>query len=312
MRVAVTGANGFVGQALTERLEANHVDTIGLVRPGRHNGVATLRQTDYRDKNQLRAHLSGCHTVIHLIGKAHSKSANAWQDYCAVNVDLTLEIATAALMAGARRFIYLSSIKALGENTPKGRPFDYATTPHPQDNYGKSKLAAEHELQQFFKDTAVELIIVRPPLIWGKNPKGNLASLLKWAKRGIPLPLAGIQNQRHWVSIDLLCEFLTYLAISRENLAELPPLLIADPAPLSTSDAIQKMARANNVPLKMFSLSMRAWKILQHIPLARNSARKLSGNLEVDATQTNELTGWQPAPAQQEQVPLRKEHTPPC
>lgn len=293
MKVAVTGANGFVGRQLVKQLNNANIETTTLVRPSTVN-TAGATVVDYNDTDALADHFAGAQAIIHLVGKAHHRGSQCTlADYNKVNVDIAITVANAALKARAKRFIYLSSIKVLGENTPPDQPFSYASPPRPEDAYGQSKLAAEQALQRTLEGTPVELIIVRPPLVWGENPKGNLASLLKWAERGLPLPFDRIQNRRHWVSVNRLCNFLRYLAAYPGSLANVPPLLIADPAPLSTSEAIKALAHYAGVPIRMFPIPMFIWRWLQRIPVLRGPARKLSGNLEVDIQQTHQLTGWQ-------------------
>ncbi|MBB3168351.1 NAD-dependent epimerase/dehydratase family protein [Simiduia aestuariiviva] len=292
MRIAVTGANGFVGRHLMAQLQLAGLDAIGLCRKATEQ--ANCHKVSFQDTHQVVAALEGADSLIHLIGKAHAQGQNSWQAFQETNVHLTLQIAQAALAANVKRFIYVSSVKALGETTEPGTPFNNASAPDPQDDYGRSKLLAEQQLNSLFSDKQAELIIVRPPLIWGETPKGNLAALLRWAKTGIPLPLNKLHNKRHWVSVELLCEFLIHLATTQRVLAQLPPLLVSDPHALSTTDAIKRLLKAENLPSRFFSLPQPLWRLLARLPMLRGPVAKLTESLEVDAQDSWAATGWHP------------------
>lgn len=295
MRVAVTGASGFVGRHLMQTLHAEHIAARGLVRQtGTQKTTDELVAVDYQNTDELADKLAGCNTLIHLVGKTHGKDGNHWNDFCAVNVEISRKVAIAAQRVGVKRFIYLSSVKALGESTAPGQPFTNASEPNPEDYYGRSKLLAEYTLHNQFKLSDTELIIVRPPLIWGEAPKGNLAAILQWARTGVPLPLGGIKNRRHWVSADLLCGFLTHLATCSQALSNLPPLLVSDRRPLSTSEAIAQMLQTMDLQARFFSLPSMVWRLAAHTPGLRTTVAKLTGSLEVDAEDTWTLTHWHP------------------
>ncbi|UTA49646.1 NAD-dependent epimerase/dehydratase family protein [Simiduia sp. 21SJ11W-1] len=278
-----------------QTLGTANVSALGLVRATiAPEGSPALKPVNYQDTNTLVQRLAGCHSLIHLVGKAHNRGGNHLGDYCAVNVDITLRVAAAAQQAGIKRFIFVSSVKAIGDATKPGEPFTNITKAKPADYYGKSKLMAEQRLQEFFKGTNTELLIVRPPLVWGEAPKGNLAAILKWAKTGIPLPLAGINNRRHWVSIERVCDFLAHLATREEPFNCPTPLLISDDQALSTPAAIEQMLRAQGLTCRLLPLPGTLWKLLLKLPGLGKPVAKLTGSLELDASHTWASTGFKP------------------
>jgi nucleoside-diphosphate-sugar epimerase len=285
MKIAITGANGFVGSALSKRLGQSHSLLLISRQPisSKDENIVTRNFYHHDFINSLK----GCDCIIHLAAKTHSGTRPNKKNltiYRSVNLKFSLDLAQSALQAGVKRFIYLSSIKVNGEQTYTA-PFQVTDIPHPEDAYGISKWEAEQALTDFFKGTNVELVIIRPPLIWSReNLKGNLKLLRKWSDWGLPLPLKGFTNKRDLISIDNLCDFLS-LCVEHTAVAG-KTFLVSDGVPRSALEIASLVAESPWV----ISLP----KLLQKLVVSTGIGKKLFGNLEVDIGYTLESTGWRP------------------
>ena len=277
--VAVTGANGMVGTALCPYLEERNIATMALSRP----------EVDFHSIDSITDALSGADTVIHLIAKTHSdQSLDQLPAYREINVELTERVLQAAHRANIKRFIYVSSIKALGETT-NTTPFSHTSQPHPDGAYGLSKLEAEQRVQARCCEFDIEWIVVRPPLVFAREAQGNIAFLLKALQLGLPLPLASIRNKRHIVELEDLCQILLRCVTIKQ--AANTTLLAATLPALSTPELIRKLAKENQLTARM--LPAPAWALqLVFKGLGKpEQARKLLGNLELDDSYTRKVLG---------------------
>lgn len=286
MKIAVTGANGFVGRSLINHLiEKNHHIVAVTRRPLESSKIDNCVVSNYRDPKLAKA-LQGFDCIIHLAALTHSNSKPTPKNlalYRKVNVENTLELANLAVSVDIKRFIYISSIKVNGEETYSA-PFTHNAPPNPKDAYGISKWEAEQALQKTFADNKVELVIVRPPLVWSPNEtKGNLGKLAKWLKLGLPLPSSAKNNRRDILSLINLCEFLT-VCTDHPN-APGNTFLISDGTPRSSIE-IAKMV--TGIEPKTMSFAPWILKFSNHI------ARKLMSNLEVNIEHAKSILGWQP------------------
>jgi UDP-glucose 4-epimerase len=285
MKIAITGANGFVGSALSDRLRLSH-QLLLISRQAIQGADKNIIIESFIDSNLVQA-LKGYDCIIHLAAKTHSGTRPNSKNltiYRSVNIRFSLDLAQSALQAGVKRFIYLSSIKVNGEQT-YASPFRITDIPHPEDAYGISKWEAEQALMDFFSGTNVELVIIRPPLIWSReNLKGNLKLLKKWSDLGLPLPLKGVSNKRDLISIDNLCDFLS-LCVDHP-LVSGKTFLVSDGIPRS---ALEVASLAVESP---WAISLPLW--LQKWMLLLGMGKKIFGNLEVDISHTAETTGWRP------------------
>jgi nucleoside-diphosphate-sugar epimerase len=285
MKLAVTGANGFVGKALCKRLLADGHQVTAITRqPWSQSGIQNYVISDYASP-ALQEALQGQDCIFHLAAKTHSGTKATQTNlnaYRKINVELSSQLAKVARDAGVTRFIYLSSIKVNGEQTFE-KPFSNIDPPAPEDAYGISKMEAEAALRVICKDT-MELVIVRPPLIWSRNElKGNLALLKKLMDWGIPLPLRGLNNSRDLISLDNLCDFLALCAHKPAIAGQV--FLVSDGKPYTSLDIAKLVGSPKSIPLpqKVYDLLARAKR-----------ARKLFGNLELDIGHTSQTTGWTP------------------
>lgn len=290
MNLLVTGANGYLGRYLCPVLIA-----------AGHN-LATLTRKEWLEpqvKNYvwafgLQPAVQGVEVVIHLAALAHQvgrQSPETEALYYSVNVEQTRQLARAALAEGVKRFIYVSSIKVNGEATSES-PYRYDSPPQPEDSYGRSKWAAEQALHELFDGSPTELVIIRPPLIWGGEMKGNLALLQKWARWRLPLPFGSIQNRRDLVSLQNLCNLIA-LVITHPQ-AGGQTLLVSDGVARTTADIVRLVTEPGVGPALIIPCPAWVFKLFTRFPLIGGRLKKLGGNLEVDITPTCELLGWSP------------------
>ncbi len=291
MNIAITGANGYVGQFLCQYLASKNHRVIAITREQFTQDNSENRiLADYSNIAKAIESLSNCDTIIHLAGLAHTPNAQT-QDYYRVNVDNSLVIAKAAIKAGVKRFIFLSSIKVNGEMT-HNTPFRHDDKPQPLDDYGRSKLLAEETLLNYCADKAMEIVIVRPPLIWGENNKGNLATLEKAIHYRLPLPLASLNNKRDLVSLENLSSLL-HLCLNTPNISN-KVLLVSDGKPLSTTQIVQQLAKQINAKAILFALPKSIIRTVGTLKRYQNIYNRLFGNLEVNIEHTTKTTGWHP------------------
>ena len=239
--------------------------------------------------------LLDCRSVVHLAALAHvplSRMDDALAACRAINTVATLNLARQAAAAGVQRFVFISSIKVNGEFTQAGRPFTASDPPAPQDAYAISKMEAEIGLREIADETGMELVIVRPPLVYGPGVKGNFAELMRWVARGIPLPLAGIENRRSLVALDNLVDLL--LRCVEHPGAANQTFLVSDGEDLSTTDLLRRLAAAMGRPSRLFPLPQ-SWLRGAAALIGRgDAAARLCDSLQVDMTATREALGWTP------------------
>lgn len=301
MKILLTGANGFVGMNLSYALsQAGAYELVLPVRSPPNNSSLTYSHIENIDANTYwSAHLNEVDVVIHLAGIAqvmHSSSAKdetkVLSQYHSVNVEGTLNLAKQAIEAGVKRFIFLSSIKVNGEQTSPNTPFTENDTPAPQDPYAQSKWQAEQVLQALAHDSKLEVVIIRPPLIYGPGVKGNFAKLFSLIQSGVPLPFASLYNQRSMVSTDNLSDFikvcLTHPAAAHQV------FLISDGDDMSTSTLLHKMATAMNKPSRLFRVPMRIFNICAQLIKKEAVFYRLFGSLQVDLAKAQSRLGWKP------------------
>ncbi|KAA0933461.1 hybrid nucleoside-diphosphate sugar epimerase/sugar transferase [Psychrobacter sp. ANT_H59] len=298
MNILVTGANGFVGHSLVNSL----MDT-------KHSVIAGVRKTplkklncEYRIINNLEDKplstdiFKDIDVVIHTAARVHvmdDKSADPLTEFRKLNVEGTLNLARQAVEVGVKRFIFISSIKVNGEGTELGKPYTEDSKPNPTDPYGISKYEAEQGLLKLAETTPLEVVIIRPTLVYGENVKGNFQSLIKWTYKGIPLPIGGIKhNLRSLVSVDNLTDFIITCIEHKD--AKNQVFLISDDDDISTADLLDGIAKG--LGLTNRALPIPASMINKAAAVVGKSgvAQRLSGSLQVDISKAKTLLGWKP------------------
>lgn len=299
MRVLVTGASGFVGRALHRSLSATSLFySIGLCRAPSQGSIAATNFI-YADflSHEFEDHgiFSGVAVVVHCAARVHVMSDTArdpLSEFRRVNVEGTLNLARQAAASGVQRFIFISSIKVNGEATTAGRSFSPSDTPAPEDPYGISKLEAEQGLMQVASETGMEVVIIRPPLVYGPGVKGNFASLVKLMAKGLPLPLGAIRNKRSLVGIDNLIDLIIH-CIDHPAAAN-QVFLAGDGEDLSTTELLRGVAEAMGRPARLIPVPAGMLRAGASLLGKRAVADRLLGSLQVDISKARDLLGWTP------------------
>ncbi|MBU3588111.1 SDR family oxidoreductase [Polynucleobacter sp. 31A-FELB] len=293
----ITGANGFVGRALVEQSAAMGYQVTACTRKPAvfaesvHNFVVS----DFSHQANVCDALKGVDVVIHLAARVHvmkDATENPLVQYQAMNVDATLALAKQAVTLGIKRFIYMSSIKVNGESTAIGVPFTPADYPAPSDPYGVSKMQAEEQLLALARLTGMEVVIIRPPLIYGPRVKANFASMMKWVRSGMPLPLGGIHNLRSMVFLGNLID-LILVSVSHPD-AKNQVFLVSDDEDISVASLIRKLAAAMHVRTVLIPIPSALLKLAASLIGKRSIAQRLCDSLQVDISKTKSLLGWSP------------------
>lgn len=297
MRFLVTGANGFVGQSLCAEL----IRRGGLVRAAVRSGTVDSDTFDRWIVGSIDAEtdwstaLRDQDMVIHLAARVHvmkDAAADPLAAFRQVNVQATLNLARQAAAAGVKRFVFLSSVKVNGEYTLPGQAFSESDVPAPQDAYGVSKYEAEQGLRQLAADTGMEVVIIRPPLVYGPGVKANFASLMRAVQRGWPLPLGAVHNRRSLVALDNLVDFIA-TCVAHPQAAN-QTFLVSDGHDLSTADLVRGLAQAAGVSARLIPVPV--WILQAGAALVGKGAsvQRLVGNLQVDISKARALLGWVP------------------
>jgi nucleoside-diphosphate-sugar epimerase len=299
MNVLVTGASGFLGSGLLARIAETSHDAVGAVR--RHGvnligGVPARLVTDLGPTTDWAAALAGCDAVVHCAARVHvmsDLSVDPLAAYRAANVEGTVALAKQAAAAGVRRFVFISSIKVNGEGTIPGVPYRATDRPAPADPYGISKLEAEEALQALAATGAIELVIIRPPLVYGPGVKANFLSMARWIARGVPLPFGGVTaNRRSFVALENLVDLIVTCLQHPAAVGQV--FLVSDGEDLSTAELLRRTARALGVPSRLLPVPA-SLLVLGAKAIARQDLwNRLGGTLQVDSTPTRERLGWTP------------------
>ena len=293
-RVMVTGASGFIGQSLCAELKRRRIDFIPIIRSKKKApGAAMVGNIDAATK--WLSLLQDVGSVIHLAARVHvirDSSSDPLAEFRSVNTEGTLNLARQAAQAGGRRFIFLSTIGVNGDSTLRGKVFASTGTPTPHDPYSMSKYEAEIGLHSIAQSTGMEVVIIRPPLVYGTNAPGNFGKLTRVVAKGLPLPLGSINNRRSLVGINNLVDFivmcLEHPAAANET------FLVSDGEDLSTPDLIRRMACAMNRPARLLPVPKSVLMAGAIILGRRDMAQRLCGNLQVDISKSRTLLGWNP------------------
>lgn len=302
MRVLVSGANGFVGRALCPYLSANGHSVVPLVRrPCGMEGEHIVSE-----ESSWTWALKDCDSVVHLAGRAHvmqDQERDPLLAFRVANVDAVLALANRAVEAGVRRFVFMSTVKVNGEVTAPGCSFKSDDLPAPQDSYAISKWEAEQGLFEITKRTGLEVVIIRPPLVYGPDVKGNFASLIKWVKNGVPLPLGAVHNRRSMIALDNLVSFAALCAnVDASPNAKGQVFLVSDGEDISTTELLRKLAKVYGRRSRLLPVPVGAMRLLAQFMGKTSLSDRLFGSLVIDDSKAREMLGWQPPVSMDQQL----------
>jgi nucleoside-diphosphate-sugar epimerase len=310
-RLLITGANGFVGKAVCEQAMLHGLSVKGALRI--HGGMPGCIEPfvvgEINVATDWGIALRDVNIVVHLAARVHvmhDTAADRLTAFRNVNVGGTLHLARQAAAAGVKRFVFISSVKVNGESTPPGRAFTEADVPNPQDAYGQSKHEAEQGLRQLSAETDMEVVIIRPPLVYGPGVKSNFAALMRAVQRGWPLPLGAVNNQRSLVALDNLVDLIVS-CISNPQAAN-QTFLVSDDQDLSTTELVRGMAQAAGELARLLPVPVWALQAGASLLGKGDAVQRLCGNLQVDITKAYTLLGWRPVVTMDEQLAKMFEH----
>jgi len=277
-----------------------------------HSDIDVLK-VDFNNLSSLDVgRLAGCYSLIHTAACSSVVSTNEAEilsKYRKINRDITLELAKLAAAAGIKRFVFLSSIKVNGDLTQEGKRFSSDSFCAPNNPYALSKYEAEKGLLDIARNTDMEVVIIRPPLVYGPKVKANFSLMTTWVKRGIPLPFSLVDNRRSLIALDNLIDFIIFCS-DRERSARAANeiFLISDGEDISTSSLLLKIAEAYGLKSKLFPFSVSLMKFIAKLLGKKNIADRLFGNLQIDSSKAKDLLDWEPVIDMDGQLRKMAEH----
>lgn len=295
MRYLLTGTSGFVGRALAKELGSRGEFIIEAGR--RRSGERTDYFFQIRDFSQdidFTHVLAGCDVVMHLAARVHvmrDAAADPLAAFRAVNLHATVNLARQAAAAGVRRFVYVSSIKVNGESTTD-RPFTEADTPAPPEPYAVSKWEAEQALHEIGRETGMEIVVVRPPLVYGPGVKANFYRLMELVRMGLPLPLGAVANRRSMIYVENLVDALIVCATHPAAAGQ--TYLVSDGEDVSTPQLVREIADAMNKSVRVFALPLVVLRVAARLLGAPGAVDRLTQSLQIDSGKIRNTLGWQP------------------
>ena len=294
-RILVTGATGFVGTHVCRVLAAAGDEPVAAVRkPAAFLPIEQRVCGDLADAPALAERLADIDAVVHLAGRAHvmrERTADPERAFARANVAATTHVARSAAAAGVRRLVFVSSIKVNGEASHDA-PFREADTPAPQDAYGRSKWQAEQRLRCVAAETGLEVVILRPPLVYGPGVKANFLRLLNLIDRGLPLPLGAIDNRRSLISLDNLGALIQAALFHPDAAGEV--FLASDQQDLSTPQLIRLLAAGLGRQPRLLAVPPRLLAAAARLLRREDAYSRVAGTLQVDSGRATAVLGWRP------------------
>jgi UDP-glucose 4-epimerase len=298
MNILLTGATGFVGSAVARSLASTGGHALRAAVRREHGAIPDVelfQVGDIHGGTEWGSALQDVDVVVHVAGRAHilkETAADSLAEFRRTNVQGTLNLARQAAAAGVRRLVFVSSIKVNGELTRPGRPFQADDSPAPADPYGISKMEAEDGLRSLASGSNLEVVIVRPPLVYGPGVRANFRAMMSWLHRGVPLPLGSINNRRSLVALDNLVDLI--VTCVDHSAAANQTFLVSDGEDLSTTDLLRRLARALGSPARLIPCPVALLELGARLTGQQANAARLCGSLQVDIAKTRRLLTWEP------------------
>ncbi|MDC4984225.1 NAD-dependent epimerase/dehydratase family protein [Acinetobacter baumannii] len=302
MKILITGSTGFLGKFLCQYLSNKDYSVIAHTRTPQVFSQSNIENINFDlNQNLEELDLDGIQVVIHCAGRAHvmnETAASPLDAYRQINIEGTLNLAKKAVQSGVRRFIYLSSIKVNGEEATQQKPFTAEDSINTDDPYGLSKYEAEQALKQLAQETGLEVVIIRPVLIYGPNVKANFKSMISLASKKIPLPVGCLNNKRSMVSVYNLADLIE-VCLSHPN-APGQTFLASDQDDISVKQLFEKLASLQNNKLIKLPIPKSLIFLLASLVGRSAMASRLCSELVVDTSKNTQVLGWK-APYSTEQ-----------
>jgi nucleoside-diphosphate-sugar epimerase len=313
MRIFVTGGSGFIGSALLKlisntknfisAISRSDLDCLGSIDLAIKGDIARLNENS-KLVSTLENVFNKTDVVVHMAGRAHiivDDSTCSLAEFRRINRDVTLSLAKLAAKSKVKRFIFLSSIGVNGNQNSK--PFTERDDPKPETDYAISKYEAEQQLLILSKEVDMDIVIIRPPLVYGPNAPGNFDTLLKWILKGVPLPFGLIKNKRSFIALDNLTDFIIHcLNYKVTPLASGQVFLVSDGVDVSTSQFLKKLSKAVRSRTILLPFPVNILQFIFRVIGKGNIAGRLFDSLQVDNTKSKELLSWQPVITMEKQL----------
>lgn len=295
--ILVTGANGFVGRALCALGVERRLQVKGATRHPCQlgEGVENVVVGELGEATDWSQALRGTEIVVHLAARVHvmrDQTQDPLDAFRQVNVHGTRQLALAAAAAGVRRLVYVSSIKVNGEETQGDAQFNEGDVPSPQDPYGRSKMETEQALREVSMVTGLQIVIVRPPLVYGEGVKGNFEKMLRAVRCGWPLPLGSVHNKRDLIYVGNLADAL--LACATNPRAANATFLVSDGVSVSTAELLTTLAKAMAQHSRLFPFPLSVLRLLAKMGGRSAEADRLLGSLQIDSGKIRRELNWTP------------------
>lgn len=299
-QIILTGATGFVGQQLVKRLINETECSLKLaLRSGgeqfTHPRIAIFSPIHISGNTDWNPVLEGCEVIVHMAGRAHvlhETAQDPLSEFRKVNTEGTLNLAWQAAQHGIKRFIFISSIGVNGNETTRNQLFSANDLPNPSNPYAISKYEAEQGLLRIAKETQMEVVIIRPPLIYGVEAKGNFQRLIQWLQKGIPLPLGAINNKRSFVSINNLLSLI--VRCMNHPSAANQIFLVSDGEDISTTDLLRKISQIMKLPARLLPIPQGLLTVAAYLLGRKADLQRLCGSLQIDISKTCATLDWRP------------------